>query len=144
MHYTAAHVPTFHCFWCQYTVESRRFDNLKRHAQLQHSLQLANLMEEFPTFKAAYKNRFPELFPRDTRKSSVHQAPTALIHPKPLSPRLSLPMTPIVTPVTDTISLDEEISKFMEMGSLKFRSGDKQCLPSPIYTEHPHHSHVVT
>ena len=31
MHYAAAHGPTFQCFWCQYTVESRRFDNLKRH-----------------------------------------------------------------------------------------------------------------
>ena len=117
MHYAAAHGPTFQCFWCQYTVESRRFDNLKRHAHRQHSLQLANLLDEYPTFKAAYKNRFPALFPRIPRKSSVPQPPTAPIPPEPLSPRLTLPMTPIVTPVTDTISLDEEISKFMEMGS---------------------------
>ena len=117
MHYAAAHGPTFQCFWCPYTVESRRFDNLKRHAHRQHSLQLANLLEEFPTFKAAYKNRCRRCFLGSPGREVYPQPPTAPIHPKPLSPRLTLPMTPIVTPVTDDISLDEEISKFMEMGS---------------------------
>lgn len=96
-----------------YAVESRRFDNLRRHSQNRHALQLAYLLEEFPTLKSAHASRFPGLFRRDPRKTSPPQPSTP---PKPVQPP-----TPLETPSTDPITLDAEVADLRDAQSPTFQ-----------------------
>ena len=140
MYHSMAHGPSFPCFWCTYTVESRRFDNLRRHAEKLHPKAFAETLKEFPTFKAAYKARFPDLFRRDPRKMSVPQPPTPPKVKTPIVPKLTLPLSPLLTPVTDEIYLDAEVQGFMDVESPTFRREIYQgydTVPSTLNTPIP-------